>query len=101
MILYFQYLILFYKYSPKNYIIKRPNEKINLFFLILNGSCAELNLIIKNECLTEEEYIKHLIKMNILKEKEIIKRCLLYNKKEPKQIPLIISYNYFLLLLKT
>ena len=74
--------VLFYKYSPKNYIIKRPNEKINLFFLILNGSCAELNLIIKNECLTEEEYIKHLIKMNILKEKEIIKRCLLYNKKE-------------------
>ena len=74
--------ILFYKYFPKNSIIKRPAEKTNLFFLVLSGSCIELHLVIKNECLTEEEYIKHLIKMNILKEKEIVHRCLIMNKKQ-------------------
>ena len=74
--------ILFYKYFPKNTIIKRPAEKTNLFYLVLTGCCIELHLVIKNECLTEEEYIKHLIKMNILKEKEIVHRCLIMNKKQ-------------------
>ena len=74
--------ILFYKYYPKFTIIKRPAEKTNLFYLVLKGSVVELHLVIKNECLTEEEYIKHLIKMNILKEKEIVHRCLIMNKNQ-------------------
>ena len=73
--------ILFYKYAPKYSVIKRASENPN-FYLILNGSCIELTLVYRNECLTENDYIKHLIKMNILNEKEIINRCLLYNKKE-------------------
>ena len=74
--------ILFYKYYPKFTIIKRPAEKTNLFYLVLTGCCIELHLVIKNECLTEEEYIKHLIKMNLLKEKEIVHRCLIMNKNQ-------------------
>ena len=73
--------ILFYKYAPKYSVIKRASENPN-FYLILNGSCIELTLVYRNECLTENDYIKNLIKINILNEKEIINIFILYNKKE-------------------
>ncbi len=74
--------ILFYQFSKKYSIIRRAGEKQDFFYLVLNGSLIELQLVFKNECLNEEDYIKHLIKMDILEEREIINKCLMYNKQE-------------------
>ena len=74
--------ILFYQFSKKYSIIRRAGEKQDFFYLVLNGSVIELQLVFKNECLNEEDYIKHLIKMDILEEREIINKCLMYNKQE-------------------
>ena len=74
--------VLFYKYQPKYSIIRRAGEKQDFFYLVLNGSVIELQLVFKNECLNEEDYIKHIIKMDILEEREIINKCLTYNKNE-------------------
>jgi CRP-like cAMP-binding protein len=74
--------ILFYQFSKKYSIIRRAGEKQDFFYLVLNGSVIELQLVFKNECLNEEDYIKHIIKMDILEEREIINKCLTYNKNE-------------------
>ena len=74
--------VLFYQFSPKYSVIRRAGEKQDFFYLVLNGSVIELQLVFKNECLNEEDYIKHLIKMDILEEREIINKCLMYNKQE-------------------
>ena len=48
---------------------------------MISGKIAVLTLVITHECLTEEEYLIFLLKMFLLKESEIIRICLKYNKK--------------------
>ena len=72
--------VLCYERYEKNTIIKRPKEFPEKFFLILYGTVAVLDLVVTKECLTEEQYMIYLIKMKILNEEEIIKKCNKYNK---------------------
>ena len=72
--------VLCYEKYEKNTIIKRPKEFPEKFFLILYGSVAVLDLVVTKECLTEEQYMIYLIKMRILNEEEIIRKCNKYNK---------------------
>ena len=73
--------LLTYENYEKNKIIQKIRHPSDNFYLIISGNIAVLDLILTNECLTEEEYIIFLIKMYLLKETEIIKICLKYNKK--------------------
>ena len=72
--------VLCYEKYEKNTIIKRPKEFPEKFFLILYGSVAVLDLVVTKECLTEEQYMIYLIKMRILNEEEIVRKCNKYNK---------------------
>ena len=72
--------LLTYENIEKNKIIQKLRQPSDNFYLILSGKIAVLDLVITNECLTEEEYIIFLIKMYLLNETEIIKICLKYNK---------------------
>ena len=65
----------FYSYKKKHSIIKRPNEDNNIFYLILNGNIAKLNLIFKKEKISMEEYLLYLLKMKLLQENHIINKC--------------------------
>ena len=72
--------ILVRKTYEKNLIIQKTKEESDIFYLILSGSVAVLDLILTKECMTEEEYVTFLVKMYNIKEYEIIKLCLKYNK---------------------
>lgn len=71
--------LLNYKSFPDNFIIRKSGDKSNEFFLILDGNVTVLNLIFEKECLSEEEYITYLIKMDILNENYIIDKCIQLN----------------------
>ena len=72
--------VLFRKGLSKNKIIKRNGENNQKFYLVLEGSALKLDLIISREILSLEEYLIYLIKMKILKEKEILNKCKILNK---------------------
>ena len=72
--------VLSYEKYEKNTIIKRPKEFPEKFYLILNGTVGILDLVVTKECLTEEQYMKYLIKMKLLNEEEIIEKCIKYNQ---------------------
>ena len=64
----------------KNLILQKTKEYSDNFYLVLHGSIAVLDLVITKECMTEEEYVLFLVKMFWIKEYEIIKICIKYNK---------------------
>ena len=64
----------------KNLILQKTKEYSDNFYLVLHGSIAVLDLVITKECMTEEEYVLFLVKMFLIKEYEIIKICIKYNK---------------------
>ena len=72
--------ILCYKKYLKNTIIKRARENSDIFYLILKGTIGVLDLVFNKECLTEEQYMIHLVKMKLIHEEEIVKKCIKYNK---------------------
>ena len=72
--------ILCYKKYLKNTIIKRAKENSDIYYLILYGTVVVLDLVLNKECLTEEQYILHLVKMKLIHEEEIVKQCIEYNK---------------------
>ncbi len=72
--------ILIRKTYEQNVIIQKTKEESDIFYLVLSGSIAVLDLILSKECMTEEEYVVFLVKMYIIKEYEIIKLCIKYNK---------------------
>ena len=68
------------KVFQKNTIIKRAGEKDKFFNIILEGNIIKLDLITYRLVLSMEEYLIYLIKMKLLNENEIVKKCLLINK---------------------
>ena len=59
-------LILFYQYAKQHHIVKRLGEKNNFFYLVMNGSLAQLEVEYSKESLSDEDYLIHLIKLSIL-----------------------------------
>lgn len=72
--------ISFFKYSPKHSIIRRPNEKQNWFFFILNGSIAVLAVKFEKLGLSKDEYLTYLIKLKLLGEENMLTQCMRLNK---------------------
>ena len=64
----------------KNSIIKRAGDKNKIFNLILQGNIIKLDLIAYRKVLSLEEYLIYLIKIKLIKEKEIFNKCKLLNK---------------------
>ena len=72
--------ITFYQYYRQNTILKRPGTSNDKFYILLSGSINKYCLIFEKENLTLEEYLLYLVKMIIISEDEIIKRCHILNK---------------------
>ena len=72
--------ITFYQYYRKNTILRRPGSSNDKFYILLNGSIDKYSLIFEKENLTLEQYLLYLIKMIMINENEIIKKCNLLNK---------------------
>ena len=72
--------IIFYRYFPTNSIIKKSGEGGELFQLIFDGKVAVLNIVFEKECLTEEDYIKYLIKLILINEENALKLVTEFNK---------------------
>ena len=71
--------VLFYKYFQKNIILKKASENEELFYVLLAGKILRLNIIYETESVTLEEYLIYLLKMKLIREKEIINKCRLLN----------------------
>ena len=65
----------FYQYKKKLTFVKKANEDINNFYLILNGTLSQLTLTFKKEKISIEEYLIYMIKMKLLQEKQILNKC--------------------------
>ena len=72
--------IIFYRYFPTNSIIKRGGEGGELFQLLFDGKVAVLNIVFEKECLTEEDYIKYLIKLILINDENALKLVTEFNK---------------------
>ena len=68
------------KVFKKNTIIKRAGEKEKFINIILEGNIIKLDLIKYRLILSVEEYLIYLIKMKLIKEHEIVKKCRIFNK---------------------
>ena len=72
--------IIFYRYFPTNSIIKKGGEAGDLFQIIFDGKVAVLNIVFEKECLTEEEYIKYIIKLILINDENALKLVTEFNK---------------------
>ena len=72
-------LILFYQYAKQHHIVKRLGEKHNFFYLVMNGSLAQLEVEYSKESLSDEDYLIHLIKLSILNENELANKIISNN----------------------
>ena len=72
--------VIFHKKYKKNTLIKRPGEKNELFYLLMTGKVQKVSLVFKREKITLEEYLIYLLKMKLMKEYEILKKCKQLNK---------------------
>ena len=72
--------ITYYQYYRKNTILKRAGTNNDKFYIILNGTIDKYKLIFEKRYLTIEQYLCYLIKLDIIGEKEIIKKCNTLNK---------------------
>lgn len=73
-------MILFYQYTKPNSIIKRFGEKNNFFFLVMNGELTKLELEYCKECISDNEYIIHLIKLTLIKEFHLVHKIIQLNQ---------------------
>ena len=71
------------KYSryKKGQFIKHSYDADNFFYMIFSGSIAKIDIKYTRSYLTFKEYLVHLIKLKLLGENYIYKRCLKRNKK--------------------
>ena len=72
--------VIFHKKYKKNTLIKKPGEKNELFYLLMTGKVQKVSLVFKREKITLEEYLIYLLKMKLIKENEILKKCKQLNK---------------------
>ena len=72
--------ITFYQYYRKYTILKRPGTSNDKFYILLSGSINKYSLIFEKENLTLEQYLLYLVKLIIINEDEIIKKCNILNK---------------------
>ena len=72
--------ITYYQYYRKNTILKRAGPINDKFYILLNGTIDKYKLIFEKINLTIEQYLCYLIKLDIIGEKEIIKKCNSLNK---------------------
>ena len=72
--------IIFYRYFPINSIIKKGGEAGDLFQILFDGKVAVLNIVFEKECLTEEEYIKYIIKLILINDENALKLVTDFNK---------------------
>ena len=71
------------KYSryKKGQFIKHSYDSDNFFYMIFSGCIAKIDIKYTRSYLTFKEYLIHLIKLKLLGENYIYKRCLKRNKK--------------------
>ena len=72
--------ITYYKYYRKNTILKRAGTTNDKFFILLNGTINKFSLVFEKTNLTLEQYLLYLVKLDIICENEIIKKCHILNK---------------------
>ena len=72
--------IMFHKKYKKNTLIKKPGEKNEYFYLLMSGKIQKVSLVIKRQKITLEEYLIYLLKMKLIKEYEVLKKCRKINK---------------------
>ena len=71
--------VLFFQFCKQYHIIKRKGEKLDWFYIIFDGTVTVLDFVFANFCLTEKEYLVHLLKLEMLNEKEMIRQIKLVN----------------------
>ena len=69
----------FFKYYKSNMIIKRKGEKLDWFYVIFDGAVTALDFVFNKVCLSEEEYLVHLIKLELLHENEMVRQIKVIN----------------------
>ena len=71
------------KYSryKKCKFVKHSYDSDNYFYMLFSGNVAKIDIIYTKSYLTFKEYLKHLIKLKLLGENYIYKKCIRKNKK--------------------
>ena len=71
------------KYSryKKCKFVKHSYDSDNYFYMLFSGNIAKIDIIYTKSYLTFKEYLKHLIKLKLLGENYIYKKCIRKNKK--------------------
>ena len=72
--------IMVHKKFKKNTLIKKPGERNEYFYLLMTGKIQKVTLVIKREKITLEQYLIYLLKMKLIKEYEVLKKCRKINK---------------------
>ena len=72
--------VIFHKKYKKYTLVKKAGEKNEIFFLLMTGIIQKVNLVFKREKITLEEYLIFLLKMKLIKEYELLKKCKYMNK---------------------
>ena len=72
--------VIFHKKFKKNTLIKKPGEKNEFFYLLMAGKIQKVNVVFKKEKITLKEYLIYLLKMKLIKEYEVLKKCRQMNK---------------------
>ena len=72
--------VIFHKKLKKNTLIKKPGEKKEFFYLLMTGRIQKVSVVFKKEKITLKEYLIYLLKMKLIKEYEILKKCRQMNK---------------------
>ena len=71
---------IFHKKIKKNTLIKKPGEKNKYINLLIKGRKNKINILFKKEKITLKEYLIYLLKMKLIKEYEVLKKCRQMNK---------------------
>ena len=71
---------IFHKKCKKNTLIKKSGEKNEFFYLLMTGKIQKVSIVFKKEKVTLEEYLLYLLKMYLIKENELLKKCRQINK---------------------
>ena len=72
--------IIFHKKYKKNTLMKKPGEKNEYFYLIMTGKIQKVTIVFKKEKITLEEYLIFLLKMKLINEYELLRKCRQINK---------------------
>ena len=72
--------VIFHKKLKKNTLIKKTGEKNEFFYLVMTGKVQKVSVVFKKEKITLKEYLIYLLKMKLIKEYEVLKKCRQMNK---------------------